>query len=141
AFYFEGDPEYKTTILGLLESLENVITFQSLQPETYLSILSVCDIYVRTTKNDGDALAIREAVDFGLAVFASDTVRRPPECEIFSLTDSASLLRLFRAYEQNPRARKIKNLISEKQTNADRLFEVYEKAMCIQRKTWSEISI
>jgi glycogen(starch) synthase len=127
AFYFEGNPEYKTTILGLLESLENVITFQGLQPETYLSIVSACDIYVRTTKNDGDSLAIREAVDLGLTVFAGDTVWRPPECELFSLTDSASLLGLFKKYEQNASVKEQASLIRTGQTNADRLFQVYER--------------
>ena len=40
-------------------------------------------MYVRPTSTDGDSLAIREAIEAGAHVVATDVVRRPDECIIY----------------------------------------------------------
>lgn len=134
AFYFDSDPEYAQRIQARLAPHRNVIIYHNLPPEVYVSIVSVCDIYVRTRVTDGDSIAVREAEDFGLTVFAGDTVWRPSSCKLFSLADSSSLLKLFKEYEKTGSPSNNSKLIGQKQTNADRLFEVYERVMRDRRE-------
>lgn len=42
-----------------------------------LGVLDSTKIYLRLTKTDGDSLSVREALDFGCTVIASDVVARP----------------------------------------------------------------
>ncbi len=127
AFYSRSESEYAQRIKARLATLDNVIVFHNLAPEVYVSIVSVCDIYVRTTITDGDSLAVREAEDLGLTIFASDNVWRPPSCKLFSLNDAATLLELFREYEQQSPVSRQEIAPSEELSNADRLFGVYKK--------------
>lgn len=47
------------------------------------SILQWVSVYVRPTRSDGDALAIREALAAGVPVVASDVAPRPPGVKVF----------------------------------------------------------
>lgn len=49
------------------------------------------DIYVRATRTDGDSISVREALDAGLLVIASDAVPRPEGTLTFRSEDSTNL--------------------------------------------------
>lgn len=44
-------------------------------------------VYLRPTRTDGDAVSVREALDFGVPVIASDVVERPPQVTALPLND------------------------------------------------------
>jgi len=95
AVYHQYDPEYERKIIARLSYLENVMLLRDLTPEVYLQVVNNCQIYVRATLRDGDSVAIREALQMGKTVFASDVVQRPAACQLFSAQDPGSLLNLF----------------------------------------------
>ena len=51
------------------------------------TIVQGCDIFVRPTNTDGDAVSIREALHLGIPVVASDAVPRPEPCIVFKSRD------------------------------------------------------
>ena len=48
---------------------------------------------MRSTFADGDAITVREALDLGIPVVASDVVARPPGAVLFTTGDEADLSR------------------------------------------------
>jgi glycosyltransferase involved in cell wall biosynthesis len=92
AFYHTVDENYSTHILKRLSQFKNITILRDKTPEVFVSIMSVVDVYVRSTLTDGDAVAIREALAYGKIVLASDCVERPKEAHLFS--DNKALLDL-----------------------------------------------
>jgi glycosyltransferase involved in cell wall biosynthesis len=60
--------------------------------ERCVPLLQEADVVVRSTFADGDAITVREALDLGVPVVASDTAFRPPGVVLFRKGDSADLL-------------------------------------------------
>lgn len=56
----------------------------------FSSVMSALDLYVRTTKSDGDSIAVREALFMGVSVVASDVCSRPTGCSLYSAGDVRS---------------------------------------------------
>ena len=48
-------------------------------------------VFIRATRSDGDAVSIREALNFGIPVLASDCVQRPVGCILFKSEDAKDL--------------------------------------------------
>ena len=59
--------------------------------ERCLGFLQEADVVVRSTFTDGDAITVREALDLGIPVVASDTDFRPPGVTLFKKGDSRDL--------------------------------------------------
>ena len=57
--------------------------------EPLIPVLARCDAFVRPSREDGDSVAVREALALGVPVFASDVVARPSGVALFNLEDSA----------------------------------------------------
>jgi glycosyltransferase involved in cell wall biosynthesis len=60
--------------------------------ERCVSLLQEADVVVRSTFADGDAITVREALDLGVPVVASDTAFRPPGAVLFRKGDAGDLL-------------------------------------------------
>ena len=43
-----------------------------------LAAIAACDVFLRTTRYDGDAISVREALHFGVPVITTDNGMRPP---------------------------------------------------------------
>lgn len=56
-----------------------------------LAVVDACDLFVRPSRADGDALSIREALCLGRPVVASDVVHRPEGVVLFASGDSSEL--------------------------------------------------
>jgi glycogen(starch) synthase len=67
------------------------LALRDLAPEEFAWLLERCDVYVRATDRDGDAVAIREAQFYGKPVIASDCVERPADVNLFKTNDVCSL--------------------------------------------------
>ena len=61
------------------------------KPASFVRILQKCDLVLRTTNTDGDAVSIREALHFGKPVLASDAVKRPEGVALFKTRDVGDL--------------------------------------------------
>lgn len=61
------------------------------QPTSFVRLLQKCDLVLRTTNTDGDAISIREALYYGIPVLASDIVRRPKGVCLFKNRDAIDL--------------------------------------------------
>jgi len=60
------------------------------RPEA-LGVLTACDLFVRPTLADGDAVSVREARALGCRVVASDAATRPAGCLLFPQGDAGAL--------------------------------------------------
>jgi hypothetical protein len=49
-----------------------------------LGVIAGCDVFVRPTRADGDALSVREALSLGRTVVASAVGHRPPGCLLYA---------------------------------------------------------
>lgn len=80
--------KYKETIKtnGLTQQ---VVIWES--PLSFVKLAQISDIVLRTTNTDGDAISIREAIDLGKVVIASDVVKRPNGVYLFKTRDVESL--------------------------------------------------
>ncbi len=56
-----------------------------------LGVMAACDVFVRPTRADGDALSVREALGLGRPVVASAVGHRPPGCVLFPAGDGVAL--------------------------------------------------
>jgi len=73
-----------------IEKLENYIyiIFQSI---SFVELIKKCQIVLRPTLSDGDALTVREALYFNKKVIASDIVNRPQGTILYKSGDSLDL--------------------------------------------------
>lgn len=58
---------------------------------SFVKMIELCDLVVRPTNTDGDALTIREALYLGKPVIASDVVKRPEGTVVFKNRDVVDL--------------------------------------------------
>ena len=61
------------------------------------------DVYVRPTSTDGDSLSVREALEAGAQVVASDVVARPAGCTTYKFGDERDALEMIGASLSLPR--------------------------------------
>lgn len=128
ACYNETDIAYEQHIYERLAEYPNVIILRDQPPEVFVTIQERCDIYVRTTITDGDSVAIREALQSRKTIFATDCVKRPQGCHLFS--SSIELLELFQKHADG-------TLISELSANIspaffENILSVYQSALNVR---------
>ena len=73
--------------------------------ERCLGLLQEADVVVRSTFADGDAITVREALDLGVPVVASDTDFRPAGVVLFRKGDTGDLLDKLTGVLASPRDR------------------------------------
>jgi glycosyltransferase involved in cell wall biosynthesis len=71
---------------------EYAVCLGEVSHERCLPLLQQADVVVRSTFADGDAITVREALDLGVPVVASDTAFRPDGVVLFRKGDSRDLL-------------------------------------------------
>lgn len=72
--------------------LEKFIYFYKVKNTEYYPILERCDIFIRPTNTDGDAISLREGIYFKKICIASDVVVRPDEIILFKNRNIKELL-------------------------------------------------
>ncbi len=63
------------------------LTVEIVVNEPLVPILAQVHAFLRPSREDGDSVAIREALSVGCPVWASDAVDRPADCTVFPLAD------------------------------------------------------
>lgn len=85
-----SDPSGQYSEYYLDVKLQNVSVIK--QTHSFASLLSYSDIMIRATATDGDSLSVREALDLGVRVIATDCVDRPVGVLLFKYNDEQSLI-------------------------------------------------
>lgn len=89
--------EYDEAYLRWLKELEycgegvEVVILRGTSPGGFSYLLSQADVYIRATSQDGDAVAVREALQHGMRVICSDCTNRPNGVTLFRTGDAESL--------------------------------------------------
>lgn len=73
------------------------------------------DVYVRPSSTDGDSLTVREAIEAGVRVVATDIVKRPSECILYNYGDFVGA------------SNKILNVLNEGKYHTSKDFSHYER--------------
>jgi hypothetical protein len=81
ATYGPSDAGYEARLAGLIRP--EVLRVHELPPEQFVAVLRSAHVFVRPTSSDGDAVAIREALEAGARVVATSCVPRPPGVELY----------------------------------------------------------
>lgn len=72
------------------EALEDRILLRQGDIE-FSGVLKLCDLFVRPSSTDGDAVSVREALWLGIPTIASDAVPRPAGVVVFQNRDANDL--------------------------------------------------
>ena len=64
-------------------------------PVNFQELLKITSIFIRPTRSDGDSISIREALDFGVNVLASDCVVRPEGVDVYETENSSAIFSSF----------------------------------------------
>lgn len=92
--YITQQDYYETLLAKIKEyDIEEAFKFVNDSIDFY-HIIKKCDVFLRPTNTDGDAISIREALYYGTPVIASDVVSRPSECLLFESRSSEDLSRV-----------------------------------------------
>jgi glycosyltransferase involved in cell wall biosynthesis len=71
---------------------ESVLLLGDVKHEACLALMSVCDVFVRPTLEDGDSISVREALSMGVPVVASRVGTRPAGVILFDPGDLEGML-------------------------------------------------
>ncbi len=98
------EPEFRraaraAAVEGLVED------FGELPHGAALALVQRCDVFVRPTTADGDAVSVREALALGVPCVASDAAPRPKGTRLFPCGDAHALARELTEAALGPRTR------------------------------------
>lgn len=88
-----------------LNSIGRKVVYVS-HPINFHELLKITTIFIRPTRSDGDSVAIREALDFGVNVLASDCVDRPEGVVVYETENSAAIFSIISVNFSNFSGRK-----------------------------------
>ncbi|MGD0909928.1 MAG: glycosyl transferase family 1, partial [Candidatus Acidiferrales bacterium] len=88
---------------------------------------SLSDILLRTTLYDGDSIAVREALHFGLPVIATDNGMRPEGAILIPVADRRALCQAIRWILDKPAVRQTSP--GADVTNLNRVIEFYKQLL------------
>lgn len=98
-FKMNNDPFYIIFTVShrneIAEKYKNIINEEKLEDYIYIfiglvsfpNLIKVCDLVVRPTNKDGDAITVREALFYNKSVLASNIIRRPTGVYLFKNRD------------------------------------------------------
>ena len=125
-----GDYDYFKKMQNLVKkyNLENNFHFYT-EPVAYPAVINMCDLFIRPTNTDGDALSIREALTLKKPAIASDVCKRPKGTILFKNRNIEDLFIKITGVINNydEYRTKIKNI--EFEDNAEKILEVYKKVL------------
>jgi len=125
-----GDYDYFEKMQNLVKkyNLEDNFYFYT-KPVTYPAVINMCDLFIRPTNTDGDALSIREALTLKKPVIASDVCKRPEGTLIFRNRNIEDLYIKINDVINNHDAYRTKIKKIEFEDNAEKILEVYKKVL------------
>jgi glycogen synthase len=71
----------------------HILLAGDLPHDTVLKIVSNANMFVRTTQYDGDSIAVRESLHFGIPTIVTDTGMRPPGVHLIPIGSKTALVK------------------------------------------------
>jgi glycosyltransferase involved in cell wall biosynthesis len=92
-----------------------------------LHLINDCDVLLRTTLFDGDAIAVREALFLDTPVIATDNGNRPDGVHLIPMNDPAALVAKIDELVAKPRTKKPAGVANT--SNIDAVIDLYEEVL------------
>lgn len=123
--YHSYDADYVEHLRERAESLGAVVLVKDMTPQDFNAVLRRASLYLRCTTRDGDAVAVREALAWGVPVIATDCVPRPEGVGTYRHGDTGALYRAAgRVLAEAPAPAQGSSLAGL--TSADRFLQLFE---------------
>jgi len=97
-----------------------------------MEAMSRANILLRTTLYDGDAISVREALQLGTSVIATDNAMRPPGVRLIPKSDLSALLRAIEQELSQPQ--RPKQPSSSNESNLQAVFDFYQNLLTVRTK-------
>lgn len=125
-----GDHDYFKKMQNLVKkyNLKDNFHFYT-EPVAYPAVINMCELFIRPTNTDGDALSIREALMLKKPVIASDATKRPKDCIIFKNRSIEDLYIKVTDVINNYDEYRIKIKNTEFKDIAEKILKVYRKGL------------
>ncbi|MEM7173049.1 MAG: hypothetical protein AAF530_23000 [Pseudomonadota bacterium] len=95
----------------------------------FTNLINLSDAYIRNTTTDGDSIALREAVFYGLTSFATDVVSRPDNVDIYPLNDLEALQSLILSMKGRSNSRPVsRDKLEQQIAPSQSVLEFYQRA-------------
>lgn len=88
----EPERDYFQILLRQAENINDRLRFVT-DEVSFAGVLRRCDVFVRPTTTDGDAISVREALWYGKTTIASDAAVRPEGTTLFVSRDPEDFIR------------------------------------------------
>lgn len=93
-----------------------------------LRLMTECDLLLRTSRYDGDSIAVREALHFGMPVIATDNGMRPDGVRLIPVGDLNALCHAIEDFSDGRTPRR-PMATTKSQNNAAAVLEVYKELL------------
>jgi len=123
-----GNYDYYEKMQNLVKkyNLEDNFHFYT-NPVAYPAVINMCDLFIRPTNTDGDALSIREAISLKKPAIASDVCKRPEGTVLFKSRNIDNLYEKTMDVINNYEKHKAFIEDIEFEDNAEKILDVYRK--------------
>jgi glycosyltransferase involved in cell wall biosynthesis len=106
---------------------ESVLLLGDVDHDACLALMSVSDVFLRPTLEDGDSISVREALSLGVPVVASRTGARPSGALLFRPGDVEEMLAKIELAMAKVRGHQSSAAGLDAGTCMDRLMEIYRQ--------------
>lgn len=106
---------------------EHVLVCGDVPHDITLRVIERCNLMLRTTLYDGDAISVREALHLGIPVIATDSATRPVGVDVIPKEDRESLHAAIRRNLTGSHTRKLKH--SDGRENIQAVLTLYDELM------------
>jgi glycosyltransferase involved in cell wall biosynthesis len=113
------------TLLATKSYARSVLLCGDVPRAATLNIMNRSDLFLRTTWYDGDAVSVREALQFDVPVIASDNGMRPPGVHLIPARDRQALVDAVVNLIQTPKPPRLAK--PETFENMERVLELYKE--------------
>lgn len=131
-----GSGSLETDLHGRIQSkayAEHVLLAGDVPHGETLRAIADCDLFLRTTLYDGDAVSVREALHLGSPVIASDNGMRPAGVHLIPKADLDALRRAIEQHLSSPAPRIARGELN--QENLQAVLDLYNELMPGIRET------
>jgi glycosyltransferase involved in cell wall biosynthesis len=94
-----------------------------------LRAISSSDLFLRTTRYDGDAISVREALHLGVPVVATDNGMRPDGVALVPVADESALVAAVNAHLSRRAAPRREVVAAHDEQNVVEVFKLYEELL------------
>lgn len=106
---------------------DNIFLANDVEHQITLHLIDKCDVLLRTTKFDGDAISVREALFLDKHVIATDNKMRPEGVHLMPIHDENALVESIKKLANS--AKRTRSGKSEDKSNIDAVVKLYEEIL------------